>query len=346
VSSVLLLLVAIVVLASVVLWGVIYQAIGSRRDARRLPPPGHLVEAAGYRLHLNVTGRGPVVVFISGIAASSLNWARVQARVSRDATAVTTDRAGLGWSDLGPGGLTALDHAGHLRLALTRAGLQPPYVLVGHSYGGYVAQLFAARYEADVAGMVLVDPVSWQEWVAPDTGQRRLLRGGRLFAWAGAALASVGVVRALVGRYRGGSESAGRAVLGAFGKEAVSAVSRLMGEIGKMPPEVWDAVQAHWTRPRSFLAMARHFATLPRSAALVRESAARAPWSFPLVVLGVADSSSGPPGAQRAIAARSTRGRFVPVPAAGHWIHLDQPDVVEQAVRTVLDEIRTARRAP
>lgn len=341
------LLIAVGALVYVALGGAIYQAIGSRRDARRLPPPGQLVHAAGYRIHLNAVGRGPVVVFVSGIAASCLNWSRIHAGVSREATAVTTDRAGLGWSDPGPRGLTALDHAEHLRLALARAGLPPPYVLVGHSYGSYVTQLFASRHEAEVAGLVLVDPVTWQEWVAPDAVRRRILRGGQLFAWVGAALAAIGVVRFLVGHYRRGTEGPGRAVLGAFGPEAVAAVSRVMGEIGKMPPEVWDAVEAHWTRPRSFVAMARHFATLPHSAALVRELEHRErPWSFPLVVLCAPDAATGPPGAQRAIAARSTRGTCVAVPGAGHWIHLDQPRMVEDVVRQVVDEIRTARPAP
>ncbi len=329
-------MIAVAFLLCLLLVGATCQFVGSRRDARRFPPPGRLVPAGGYRIHLNPVGTGPAVVFISGIAASCLNWTRVQHLLAAHATAVTTDRAGLGWSDLGPRGLTALDHAEHLHEALTRAGVRPPFVLVAHSYGSYVAQLFAARHEAEVAGMVFVDPITWADWVTPDANQRRILRGGRAFALAGAALAGLGVVRFTVSRFRRGSERTGRAVLGAFGSQAVGAVSRVMGEIGKMPPEVWDAVQAHWTRPRSFIAMARHFETLPASAALVRQREADgSAWSCPVVVLSAGDETGRIVEARRGLAARSVRGEFVQVPGAGHWIHLDRPDLVVDAIRAL-----------
>jgi pimeloyl-ACP methyl ester carboxylesterase len=270
---------------------------------------------------------------MSGIAASCLNWAAVQRAVAPHALAVTTDRAGLGWSDLGPRGLTATDHAVHLRAALGHAGIAPPFLLVAHSYGGVVAQMFATRFEADVSGMLLLDPISWRDWADPGPLERRTLRGGMAFARIGAALAALGLVGFAVRRFRGGSEGVGRALLGSFGPHAVQAVSRVLGEVGKMPPDTWDAIQYHWSRPRSFLAMARHFAALPRSARLLRDEHSTAtPWTFPLVVLGASDHPPAARARQEEIARRSSRGRYEAVAGAGHWVHLDRHDAVQEAI--------------
>jgi pimeloyl-ACP methyl ester carboxylesterase len=307
-----------------------------------LDPPGRLIDAGGYRLHVHALGAGePGVVFVSGIAASCLNWAALQRTVARHTRAVATDRAGLGWSDPGPRGLTALEHATHLHAALDGAGVFPPYLLVAHSYGSFVVQLLARRHPGDVAGIVLLDPISWRDWVRPGPSQQRMLRGGVAFARVGAALAALGIVRFAVRRFRGGSDGVGRALLGSFGTSAVQAVSRVLGEVGKMPSDTWDAIQYHWSRPRAFIAMARHFQTLPLSAARVRdEEAAGEPWTFPLLVLGAGKNEELVRDEQQRIAHLSARGRYEVVAGAGHWVHLDRPDVVQRAILEALREVR------
>jgi pimeloyl-ACP methyl ester carboxylesterase len=120
-------------------------------------------------------------------------------------------------------------------------------------------------------------------------------------------------------------------VLGSFGRHAVQSVSRVLGEVGKMPPETWDAIQQHWSSPRSFIAMARHFRALPHSARQVRdEEASAGPWRFPLNVLGASGNPAGTRAAQGDIARLSLCGRYEVVEGAGHWVHLDRPDVVER----------------
>ena len=284
-------------------------------------------------------------MFVSGIAASCLNWVGVQRAIAPHAQAVTTDRAGLGWSDPGPRGLAAADHAAHLLVALCAAAIDPPYVFVGHSYGAYVVQLIARQRQDAVAGAVLLDPISWREWVTPGPSHRRMLRGGVLFSRVGAVLAALGVVGFAVRRFRGGSERTGRALLGTFGATATAAVSRVLGEVGKMPPDTWDAIQFHWSQPRAFVAMARHFQGLPRSAAQVRDAeAAGRRWSFPLAVLGAGQNGEESRREQRRIAQLSSRGRYDEVPGAGHWVHLDAPDVVTRAILDVCADVRDADR--
>ncbi len=324
-----------------------YQWHGAARDRRRLPPPGRLVAVDGLQIHVHAIGRGrPAVVFVSGIAASSLNWHRVHASVGEWATSCAYDRPGLGWSGSGRRGLTAAVHAAQLRAALAAAGIGPPFVLVAHSFGSYIVQLFVDAYEADVGGVVLVDPITWTDWIDPDAPARRRLRGGALFARIGAILAALGVVRIALSRFRRGSQGTGRAVLGSFGSQAVAAVTRVMGEVGKMPPETWDAIQAHWSRPRAFLAMARQFDALPASAGEVRaaEAARAAPWSIPVVVLTEEGAAPLKQERHRALAGRSAQGRAIVVAGAGHWIHLDRPDVVIDAIRACVPPVAAEGR--
>ncbi|HEX7173751.1 MAG TPA: alpha/beta hydrolase [Pyrinomonadaceae bacterium] len=124
--------------------------------------PGRMVDVGGYRLHLNCVGRsgGPVVVLLAGGGDFSFDWSLVQPAVSRFARVCSYDRAGLAWSDLGPVPRTMRQEAHELRALLERAGVRGPYVLVGHSFGGLIARVFAERYASDVAGVVLVDATS------------------------------------------------------------------------------------------------------------------------------------------------------------------------------------------
>jgi pimeloyl-ACP methyl ester carboxylesterase len=283
----------------------------------------------------------PVVVFESGLAASSLNWRDVQRAVSRFAATFTYDRAGYGWSDPVPGPATAEAACASLHELLVALRVPMPVVLVGHSFGSYVLQLFACRHPGEVAAMVLVDPVTHADWSDPSANERRMLQGGRLFGLVGAMLASVGVVRAALSRLARGSATGGRAVLRVFGPTATAVVTRIVGEVGKMPPEVWPGVRAHWSRPRSFLTLNRYLAGLPESARQVERALARAPqWSFPLIVLS-AGGNLVQAARHRELAGRSSRGTALTVPGVGHWVQLDAPSAVVDAIDQVVREIRS-----
>lgn len=135
-------------------------------DAAAYLGPQSLVRVEGARrLNLVCKGAGsPVVVFESGAGGGASDWRKVQPEVSGTTTACSYDRAGYGFSDAPSTNSDANAAVTDLHRLLRRAKLRGPVVLVAHSVGGLYAELFASRYPADVAGMVLVDPTGRQDF--------------------------------------------------------------------------------------------------------------------------------------------------------------------------------------
>ena len=149
-------LLAIIVVAAAA--GLAWQWNRSRLDLAATPPPGQFVDVGGHRLHLWCIGSGPpTVVFESGLGGGAFDWGYVQPSVARSRRACTYDRAGYGYSELGPRPRSSRQIANELFTLLDRAGIAGPVVLVGHSFGGYNVRLFAAEYPRKVVGLVLVD---------------------------------------------------------------------------------------------------------------------------------------------------------------------------------------------
>ncbi len=127
-------------------------------EAGEYPLPGRRIDISGYKLYIHCLGQGrPTVVLDHGLGGSSRDWSLVQAGVSRYTQACVYDRAGYGQSDAGPPPRRSSRLVSELRTLLARAGIAPPYILVGHSFGGYNMRLFASFYPQDAAGLVLVD---------------------------------------------------------------------------------------------------------------------------------------------------------------------------------------------
>ena len=120
--------------------------------------PGELINIGSHRLHINCIGEGsPTVIIDSGIGGFSLEWSRVQNKLSNEFRVCSYDRAGYGWSDPGPTPRTTVRISRELRILLSEAEVKGPYILVGHSFGGYNIRYFASEYPDLVAGMVFVD---------------------------------------------------------------------------------------------------------------------------------------------------------------------------------------------
>jgi hypothetical protein len=138
--------------------GAFYQSLSERRERRAHPRPGQLIDIGGYKLHINCTGQGsPAVILDSGLGDTHISWRKVQPPIAQFTRVCSYDRAGLGYSESSPRSSTSQDFAEELHTLLHNAGISPPYILVGHSMGGFDVRLFASLYRSEVAGMVLVD---------------------------------------------------------------------------------------------------------------------------------------------------------------------------------------------
>src|SRR5437764_11156611 len=120
-------------------------------------PTGKLIDIGGFRLHIDVRGKGsPTVVLIAGSQAFSMDWALVLPQIAKFTRVCSYDRPGLAWSDAGPMPGSFDQDVYELHTLLIKAGIPPPYVLVGHSIGGIIARWFERKYPNEVKGMVLV----------------------------------------------------------------------------------------------------------------------------------------------------------------------------------------------
>jgi pimeloyl-ACP methyl ester carboxylesterase len=138
--------------------GFAYQIFGNLRDPGRFPQRGRSVWAGKLWLNIDCSGHGsPTVILDSGMGVPAVGWRMVQPEVAKFARVCSYDRAGYGWSEAGPKPRTSLQIAKELRALLNAAGEPGPYVLVGHSFGGYNIRVFTSMYPNDVAGIVLVD---------------------------------------------------------------------------------------------------------------------------------------------------------------------------------------------
>lgn len=322
--------------------GAIYQWLATRRERDTLAHAGSFIDAGGYRLHYLVEGEGtPAVVLDTGLGASTLGWAPVIPQVATFTRVVAFDRAGLGWSDRGPRPRTSEQVVRELRILLRRAGIKPPYVLVGHSFGGLNMRLFAGTYPQMVAGMVLVD-VSHEDQVArfidPSMPQsvRRQQKMVKWFHRMLVAAASVGLIRALLHSRR--------------------IMRRYFALFSRLEPAQRDEALAQYAWTRTYRTARDEIAAFSRSCDQVRAARRSKPFpDVPLVVISAGKRAAGDSPAQQALGHRlrellaelhtdlttlSGKSTLVVAENSGHIVPYDEPEVVVDAIRQVVEQAR------
>ncbi len=328
--------VAFWILASVallVLAGTVYQHLGSLRDRRIHTGHGRWVSIGRKcSVYFFEQGQGePTVLFESGIGATHLNWRGIQDPIAHLSHTIAYDRAGLGWSSRCRTPRTPGNIARELHEMLATAGFQPPYVLVGHSFGGLVMRRFTLLYPEEITGVVLVDPMRCEEWPPLNpTRQSQLDLGNHLIRYA-LPVVRCGLARLLVTWLFGRSGKLSEQIAGAAGAHPRHVLSRIKTEVRKMPRKVWPAVAAHWSRPSFYAGLRSHIGAIPDT---VREMHVAEPiCGIPVTVLTPGKAA---PLTQNQLDQIGDSVHQTIAPKSEHWIHLDEPDLVINAIRAMI----------
>jgi pimeloyl-ACP methyl ester carboxylesterase len=266
----------------------------------------------GRRMALLEAGSGPItVVFEAGLGDWSASWDAVQAQVSRLTRTVSYDRAGRGQSHFVPGPRSGLDIAHDLQAMLEAAAIPGPYILVGHSFGGYAVRVFADQYPDSVAGLILVD--SSHELQAQ-------------------AFGTVLANATLPPRAFGESEAL------AFARQERASHADPSHPANFVDPENidWDSTTRQVLRAR-----------LPVHAALTVVSAGINGWWWFTDLTGVAAEISAQleivwRDLQTELVRLSPRGQQVIAENSHHYVHHDRPEVVVEEIRKMLDSVRVS----
>jgi pimeloyl-ACP methyl ester carboxylesterase len=313
-------LIALVLALAVI--GIIYENIFEARDLRFNPMPGRRFDVGGYKMHIDCTGEGtPTVILDSGLGDSYVSWRKVQPQIAKFTRVCSYDRAGIGFSDPSSQPRTSKVIASELHGLLRAAGVAPPYILVGHSMGGYDVRLYASLYSNDVAGMVLVDASHPDQenrlppdlknmegtWLREAEFMEYSMPFGipRLFDFCD----EDPVPRAAECNWHTAAESV--AEFKSFSESAAQTAAT--GSLGDMPL----AVLSHDPEKPS--------ADLPADIAKPTNEA----WEK----------------MQEELAHLSTRGTQVIAKNSSHYIQIDRPDVVIDGVRSVVGQARAAQPA-
>jgi pimeloyl-ACP methyl ester carboxylesterase len=302
--------------------------IGTRhgRLEKQYPAPGRLVDVGGYKMHINCTGQGsPTVILEAGQGDYSISWAFVQPEVARFTRVCSYDRAGYGWSEPSPNPITPIAEMAELNTLLANADIQGPYVLVGHSLGGMLMRVYAHNYPDEVAGMVLVDSLHEERFVRyPELIKLNLDAVGqfRLFA----LMSSTGIL--------------------ALAPQSIPNRG--------FPDETLAQYRATLATTRYFETHLAEINGMEKRSAEVRDLQITTLENLPLIVLsaGHGDAIASFSDAenqqyweelqaeQSELTALSPEAKQIIAEQSGHDIQLDQPDLVIDAVREMVDAIR------
>lgn len=296
------------------------------------PPIGKLVNVGSHQLHICPTGEGsPTVVLESGGASWSLDWNLVQTEIEKFTRVCSYDRAGFGWSESGPNPRTSEQIVRELHALLTKAEIEKPYILVGASFGGHTVRLFSKKYPDEVAGIVLLD------------ARHETINSKMPPAWKKLEMSGKGMYQFMLLASRTG---------------ALNLLGKLMGEkaappiVMKLPSEIRPMYLEVGFQPKYFKSNLDELSAITESDRQL--SAIGSLGNIPLTVIrhGIPDLFASMPAEQAKqseqvwqelqsdLAKLSSNSQMIVAEKSGHGIQIDQPSLVVDVIRQMVETIR------
>ncbi len=308
--------------------------------------PGILAEVApGRKIHLICMGQGsPTVILTAGLGNWSETWRKVQPAVGQKTRVCAWDRPGYGFSSPSPEPQDIAHTTADLEAALKVADIRGPYMLVGHSLGGYESLLFADRHPHEVAGMVLVDPS------VPDQHRIMVEISAEAAKFEDGYIAfGVKGLRACAAALRNGSAKVGDQSVAecvedrpTYPAELKASLAQVVGEPARYETEA--SLAEHFSDDAVFLIKpTRSYGDMPLIVLTAGQAQTLPPEVHATPEMQAALNefiSKAWPRAHDSLAALSTHGRNVMVPDSSHYIHQIKPQLVIDAIDEVVDATR------
>ena len=310
------------------------QAIFSRYEAGIYQAPGHLVDVGGYKMHLHCIGTGtPTIVLDTGLGLPAASFGPLQRELSKTTRVCTYDRAGYGFSEPGPLPRTNRQAASELHDLLTNAHEEAPFILVGHSLGGLNVRFYQSIFPREVAGLILLDAATEEALNSP--------------VWE-IFHAQFAPIESDLGL------SLGRAMISFGIPRFASLFAPDMMKNNSFSPEEKQAIRALTVSTKNLNA-ALNEAHVIKQVFLDATSHCGHIENIPLAVIAagkieglelVTDSKEKADALtiewinlQRNLAKLSTNSKFIIAERSGHGIHLDQPELVVETAKQMIQEI-------
>jgi pimeloyl-ACP methyl ester carboxylesterase len=313
----------------------IYQLIACHLEGYA-DPPGKLIDVGGYRLHIYGKGErqpgAPAVVFEHSLGGCE-GYLLIDA-IAKFAQVYSYDRAGYGWSDHSLRPRTSEQIVNELDILLTKAKIQPPYILVGESFGTYNMRLYADRFPTKVVGLVLTDGLHESELLK----MSRSLRALQLFFASGFVMSVLGSALGIV-----------RLIATLRGFELIKP------QLRQFAPTRLRAIKRSFCRPKHWITMTREILSLDASGRQV--SQAQNLGSLPIIsikagtffhasiwtrLLPIRAADRLRDQMHHQLLQLSTQVTQVQASQSSHFVWVDQPEVVVAAVKTMVERFRSA----
>ncbi len=322
----------------------LYGRIAALSWVRTPYPPGKLISAAGTRLYVRVKGAGmPVVVIEPALGSLGAEWWHIQDELAKTTTVVTYDRAGYGWSRPGPRPRTSHQVVEELHTMLHNAELPGPFILVGHSQGGLYMQLFGRLHPDEVIGAVFLDPLS--------SDNRRFRAELKPEVYRNAQVDKLPIIKSLATLQRIGLMRVLRGII----------EPKVLGYHQSLPAPTREVIWQHHALPKARSTILDEYAQngTPANSSEVRSAGTFPPVPVKIIYhsprLMVRKMKQG--GLQRDDADEvemiweqlvrgylrlSPHGEWIVAQESGHYIHLDEPDVVLNEIQDMVHTVREA----